>query len=386
MSICDLRNYYFHTGPKFFSCVNIMPLGRPAGRGGIITIKKSIFIALCCLSMQAVFAAEQLRSVPVQVVEAVEVEIAPTTWVPATVIGRDDSRLAAEVSGRLEDVLEVGDRVEKGDIIAHIESTTFELRVAEAEAEIIPLAAKLDFYRRESNRLEVLARKNNAAKNRLDEVSSNYNEYTGRLKVAKTRLALDLDQLQRTVVKAPFAGVIMHRYHTKGERVDVGDLIVRLVNTESLEIQAWVPASSIPYLNPGKELRVSDNKFEQTATVRVLVPVGDDISRLYELRLNFENPDWTVGYAVRVAVPMSNKRKILAVPRDAIVLRPNDIKVFKINADGVAESITVELGIAQDNLIEIIGDIRPGDVVVIRGNERLRDGQKVLLQAGVSLQ
>ena len=114
--------------------------------------------------------------------------------------------------------------------------------------------------------------------------------------------------------------------------------------------------------------------------------MGDDISRLYELRLNFENPDWTVGYAVRVAVPMSNKRKILAVPRDAIVLRPNDIKVFKINADGVAESITVELGIAQDNLIEIIGDIRPGDVVVIRGNERLRDGQKVLLQAGVSLQ
>lgn len=361
-----------------------MPLSRLTDRGKIIIIKKTIIAALCCLSTQAVFAADNSRTVPVQVVEAIEVEIAPTSWMPATVIGRDDSRLAAEVAGRLEEVLEIGDRVEKGGIIAHIESTTFELRVEEAEAEIIPLEAKLDFYRRESKRLEVLARKNNAAKNRLDEVSSDYDEYAGRLKVAKTRLALEQEQLKRTVVKAPFSGVVMDRYHAKGERVDAGDLIVRLINTESLEIQARIPASSIPYLSPGIELRVSDNKFEQTATVRVLVPVGDDISRLYELRLSFENPNWTAGYAVRVAVPMSNKRKILAVPRDAIVLRPNDIKVFKINGDGIAVSTAVELGIAQDNLIEIIGDIRPGDVVVIRGNERLRDGQKVLVQAGVN--
>ena len=95
---------------------------------------------------------------------------------------------------------------------------------------------------------------------------------------------------------------------------------------------------------------------------------------------HFEHPDWTVGYAVRVAVPLSEKRKTLAVHRDALVIRQKDIKIFKVNANSVAEAIVVETGIAQGDYIEVIGDIYPDDRIIVRGNERLSSGQSVLIQ------
>ncbi len=337
------------------------------------------FFAL--LSPSAFLFAQQM-SVPVRVSMAVEIEMVQSSWYPGTVIGRNDSRLGAEVDGRLIVILDVGDQVEEGTVIAQIEPLSFELRVAEAEAEIIPLAAKLDFYRREAERLAVLAKQNNAAKNRLDEVKSNRAEYTGRLKAAKARLAQARDQLDRTLIKAPFTGVITERFHSVGERVEAGEVIVRLVNISSMEIQVRVSSSAIAYLRKGTIMRITDGITELEATVRALVPVGDDISRLYELRLDFEHPDWTVGYAVRVAVPLSEKRKTLAVHRDALVIRQKDIKVFKVNANDVAEAIVVRTGIAQGDYIEVIGDIYPDDRIIVRGNERLSSGQSVLIQEG----
>lgn len=340
----------------------------------------SVFITLCALLASPSAPAQQSRAFPVRVVNAVEMEAAPTSWVPGTVIGRDDSKLSAEVDGKLEQVLEVGDRIAAGGTIARLDPITFEFQVAEAKAEIISLQAKLDFYHREVKRLETLAKMNNAAKNRLDEVSSDYADYTGRLEAARTRLAQAQDRLRRTGIKAPFPGVVTERYQAKGERISAGTPILRLVNLESLEIQARVPQTSIAYLKPGIMLDVFDGETSREASVRAIVPVGDDISRLYELRMNYDNPVWMVGQAVRVAVPVSNKRTILAVPRDALVIRQSDIKIFRVNEKSVAEAVAVKTGLAHGDMIEIIGDVRPQDLVVTRGNERLRPGMEVMIQ------
>lgn len=316
----------------------------------------------------------------VEVATAAEIEMAPATWFPGTVIGRDDAKLASEVEGRLEQVLDVGDQVYKGDVVARIESTIFDLLVKEAEAEIIPLEAKLDFYEREAKRLQKLARENNAAKNLLDEVESDHAEYVGRLRVAQARLARANDQLNRTVIRAPFDGVVTERYHTHGERVDSGDAIIRLVNTASLEIQVRVPQSYISFLTTGMSLDVKDNQAQNTAMIRTLVPVGDDISRLYEMRLLPQENIWPAGHAVNVAVPTSSKTKVVAISRDALVIRQNAITVVKVNGSDEAEVVKITPGIAKGDLVQIIGDVNPGDRIVIRGNERLRSGQKVSLQ------
>jgi RND family efflux transporter MFP subunit len=314
------------------------------------------------------------------VVEAIEIEVFSKSWLSGTVMGRYDSKIAAEVEGRLEQVLDVGDRVSKGDSLAKIESYTLKLHADEMEAEILPKEARLDFLQREVKRLTMLANQNNAAKNRLDEVSSQYKETKGEIQVARARLAQSKDQLARTVIYAPFAGVIIERYKSQGERVEPGDQVVRMVNTDDLEIQVRVPQAAIMNIQKDMEIQVKDSEHTGVAMLRTYVPVGDLRSRLFELRLSFDQAEWMSGHAVRVSVPMSKPKRVIAVPRDALVIRQNNISVFRINADNNAEYVAVQIGLSRDNLVEVLGEVAIGDKIVIRGNERLRPGQSVSIQ------
>jgi RND family efflux transporter MFP subunit len=323
-------------------------------------------------------------AVPVQVVRAVNVDLAPVTWMPGTVIGKLDSKVAAEVDGRIDTVADVGDYVDKQAILAQLDNTIFRMQVDEANAEIMPIKARLDFYKREVGRLEKLAEQNNAAKNRLDEVKSNRNQALGELEVKKSRLAQARDRYKKTVVYAPFAGVITERYKTEGEWVSVGDEIIRVVNIEDLEIQARIQQSTVVHIKQGGQLVVTDGVDQTVAIIKTIVRVGDDVSRLYEIRLAFTQPHWLSGHAVRIAIPADAARNVVAVPRDALVIRQNKTKVFRILENNTAEAVPVTTGIARDQLIEVTGDINAGDLVVIRGNERLRPEQQVTIQQGTS--
>ena len=111
--------------------------------------------------------------------------------------------------------------------------------------------------------------------------------------------------------------------------------------------------------------------------MRTLVPVGDLQSHLYELRLDVNVENWLAGQDVRVAVPTGAPRAVMAINRDALVLRRTGISVFRVNSDNKAERIDVTTGIASGDLIEIKGAVNAGDKIVIRGSERLRPGQDV---------
>jgi multidrug efflux pump subunit AcrA (membrane-fusion protein) len=109
------------------------------------------------------------------------------------------------------------------------------------------------------------------------------------------------------------------------------------------------------------------------------VAVGDLSTHQFELRLDLEGRPFPVGQTLRVAIPVSDSREVLTVPRDALVLRPEGQSVFVIASDGTARQVPVTVGVGQGPDLEITGDIEPGDQVVIRGNERLQPGQEVRL-------
>lgn len=313
----------------------------------------------------------------VQVEEAVNTNIAPFVWVSGTVIGRFDSKVAAEVNGVLKNVLDVGDYVEENDIIAKIDDLKYRLAVNEINAEIKPIETMVEFHRKEAKRLKMLAEKNNAAKNQFDETMANRDEALAKIRVVRARLAVAEDELKKTTVRAPFSGVITERYNMKGERVDSGDQIVRLINTDKLEIQTRVPQESIQFIHAGDTLSIKGPSAEIKGRVRTVIPVGDDVSRLFEIRIEFDKKEWAAGTAVQVASPVSNKQNVIAVPRDALVIRQSGVVIYRINSENMSEVIPVKTGIANTTHIQVMGNVNEGDKIVIRGNERLRPGQKV---------
>ncbi|RFF27068.1 efflux RND transporter periplasmic adaptor subunit [Wenzhouxiangella sp. 15181] len=312
----------------------------------------------------------------VEVAVAEQREMAPTMQVSGTVLSRSDASLSAEVEGRLVEVADVGTRVAEGDVVARIEDTTLRLRISELEAEIARGESRLEFLDAELKRFERLAETNLAAASQIDQTRSERDMAQSDLAVTRSRRAQLKDQIDRTRVRAPFPGVVVERVARAGERVGVGARILRLVNPDSLEAVARAPLRYYRFVQPGDELTVDteDQVFE--APLRTVVSVGNEDLHVFELRLDIKKP-LPVGQTVRVTVPTADLRKVLAVPRDALVLRGSGTAVFVIGEDGTARRATVSTGIGQGEWIEVAGPIQAGDRVVIRGNERLRDGQAV---------
>lgn len=346
---------------------------------------RRVVIAFSLWALAAGAAPGQESGTPpalVRVAEAGLRTLAPVTQVSGTVVSRDDARLAAEVDGRLVSVAEVGSTVAAGDPVARIEDTRLALRRDELEAEIERARARVDFLDREERRFARLAESNLAAATQLEQTRSDRDVARSELRVAESRLAQNRDELERTVIRAPFPGVVVERLMMPGEHAGDGDGVVRLVNQQNLEVIARAPLAYYRFVEPGQRLLLSAQGMEAAGTVRTVVAVGDENTHQFELRLDLEPGVFPVGQTLRVGVPMDVVREVLAVPRDALVLRPEGISLFKVDADNVARQVSVTTGIGAGDLIEVLGPVSPGDTVVVRGNERLQPGQPVTIAGG----
>lgn len=319
---------------------------------------------------------------PVRVARAEVREFTPTTPVAGTVVSRQDARVSAEVTGRLESVAEVGTEVAKGDVLAEIDDTQLRLRVAEQESVVTREEANLGYLRKQQERLESLEASNAAARNQLDQITSQRQVAESDLAVAKARLAQLRDQLDRTIIEAPFAGVVSERLSEPGERVTEGTAVVRILSTENREVQARARLEYLPFVGEGDPVRVRWRDQSHVGTVRAVVRAGDEVSHLFELRIDVPDSLWPIGQTVQVALPTANTRQALAVPRDAIVLRREGNSVYVVQEDGKARRVRVDPGRGDGDYVEVDGPVEPGDRVIIRGNERLEAGQAVNVLEG----
>lgn len=333
-------------------------------------------------SLLAGSAWAQVGGAPtVEIAEAQAREMMPTMQVAGTVLSRSDAALSAEVEGRLVEVADVGTRVEAGDVVARIEDTTLRLRISELEAEIDRGEAQLKYLEAELARVQRLAETNLAAASQIEQTRSERDVARSNLAVTRSRLAQLQDQIDRTRVEAPFPGVVVERFAREGERVATGARVIRLVDPDRLEVVARAPLRYYRYVSPGDELTVDAEGEVFSAPLRTRVSVGNEDLHVFELRLDIERP-LPVGQTTRVTIPTAEGREVLAVPRDALVLRGDGSAVFVVEDDGTARRARVSTGIGQGDWIEVAGPIQAGDRVVIRGNERLRDGQVVDIQGG----
>lgn len=340
-------------------------------------------LVLAVVSCPALLVAQEgPPPAPVRVVEAVGAEMASQAWVPGTVVSRSDARIAAEVAGQLTWVAEVGDVFKRGAPIARIDDSALKLRLRNDDAQISRLEADLEFADQQLGRRRQLAEQQIVSASDLDQTESL--RKTAEQNLVAARVAREQTQflLARTTIRAPFDGKVVERRQQPGSYSSMGTEIVRLVNVDDVEIRAQAPLSVEPFLREGMTVPVEGRGSEGLGTVRRVIRVGDERSRMFEVRLDLEGQAWVVGSAVKVSLPSSASREVVAVPRDALILRSDATYVFRVSAESTAERLAVTTGIGNSALIEVVGGIMAGDKVVVRGGERLRPGQAVAIGDG----
>lgn len=321
---------------------------------------------------------------PVKVATAVFTELAPHAGAPGSVVSMSDSEVSAATPGTISWAADVGAEVAKGEAIARIDPADAIASRDEARADVGRLAARAEQLSKLVERYQGLGGDGGESEATIDELRANRDAARHELDRARVSLRRAETALERTEVKAPFAGRVVARRIDAGEYVNPGTPLVRLVNTQDLEVTARAADGLLANVAPGDLIVVRNGEQSIDAAVRAIVPVGDDQNRTLEVRLDLPETDWRVGAAVEVRLPRTAKRRVVAVHRDALILRAERVSVFVVGADDVAKQVDVELGAADGDLIEVTGGVKAGDRIVIRGGERLRDGQKVIVQGGGS--
>jgi len=304
-------------------------------------------------------------------------DMAPSIHVSGTVVSLNDSRIASEVEGVLTWLADVGDSVDAGDVIARIDGELIRIEIARAQATVARLQSDLEYRQRQLERTEELAAKNSVSETLLDEARAQRDQAQHSLTNAHAALQRARADLKRTEIRAAFAGHVVARLASVGEFVSVGEDVIRLVDTHRIEISLPASIALTRFIKPGMSLVVRNGGVAREHLVRTVVPVGDAVSRMVEVRLSAGDSEWLVGTPVQISLPSDAPMSTVAVPRDALVERSGQSFVYKVSGDSVAEQITVHIRSIVGLWVGVTDGIAPGDRVIVRGAERLSPGQAV---------
>jgi len=358
------------------------------------------FVAAALLVLAAAPAASQgTRATPVGVDTVRSEPLEQTVPVIGRLVARQSGVVAARTGGAVAEIkVTVGDRVKKSEVIAVLARdrvrATRELRateVAQAEAAIATSKAQLDYVTQEMKRLESLRRSAAFSQARFEDkrqevvkAKSATTEKEAALLRARVNLKIADIELRDSEIRAPYAGVVSVRHIEVGAYAGVGQSVVTLIDDEHLEIEAAVPAERIPGLIPGTPVAFQlVGTPSASAVVRAVVPEENPLTRTRTVRLtprfSGDHTDLATNQSVTLHVPAGPARTVVTVHKDAVLNRFEGALVFVV-AEGVARPRPVRLGEAVGGRFEVIDGLKPGETVVVRGNERLRPRQKVRVE------
>jgi RND family efflux transporter MFP subunit len=339
-------------------------------------------LAATSLAASAAWAQEQeTPPAPVTVAPVVKGAVATTVTATGTVVSRNDARLAAEVAGRLDWVAEPGAKIAKGSPVARVDARAIELQLRENEAQISRLEANAELLDTQLKRLTALP-DGIASKSQIDEAAARLAMARHELEQARAVGDSTRHLISRATIRAPFPGYVAERIRQMGEFVGAGTEVARLTDTENVEVVARAPVAEAGHLAAGQAVTVHGAARDQESRIRAIVPVGDERSRMIEVRIAMTGAGWPIGSAVRVDLPAAQHAAGLMVPRDAVIVRSDGAHVFRVGKGELAERIAVRVGNGNSERVEVTGGLAAGDRVIVRGAERLRPGQAVKIAAG----
>ncbi len=312
-------------------------------------------------------------------------------------VARQGGDVAAQTAGPVTKIqAEVGDRVKRGDVVAVLDLDRLQLQVdlataseREMSALLKSARAQLAKRRQELERLDGIrqsaafsqARYDDAVQDAVADEAAVAAAGAGLARVRVNRRLAEDDLANGTVV-APYNGVVTTRHTEVGAWVGVGDPLIALLNEDDLEIEADVPYNRIAGLQPGTVVTVvlADNSPHQ-GIVRAVGAEQNPLTQTRRVRFTPLIEDAEVanaaGESASVNLPLGAPRQVISVHKDAVLKRQGLSLVYVVNSDSAAEIRPVELGEAIGPRFEVLDGVAAGEIVVVRGNERLRPGQPV---------
>jgi RND family efflux transporter MFP subunit len=310
-----------------------------------------------------------------------------TLVLPGSLQGFVQSPIAARASGYLRRWhKDIGSRVEKGDLLAELDTPEIDQQLSQAIAARAQTASSLTLAKSTLERWEALRKKDAVSQQELDERRSAAAQAAANLAAADANVERlrQLESFKRVV--APFAGVITRRNVDVGDLIDAGGGAGRamflLAQTDPLRVYVNVPQSSAQLIKRGQKAVVTQTELQgQTFEGEVARTSGsiDAVTRTMQVEITLRNRDNLLmpGAYVQVSLPLPAGNN-LSVPTNALVIRGDGIKVAVVGAENRIQMKPVRIGRNYGQSVEVLEGVTVKDRLVLNPSDSLTDGDQVV--------
>ena len=330
------------------------------------------------------------EKIPVQVAESKVMNLKSILEQTGDIRPRIEVDVYPKVGGKIIEglLVEKGDFVKRGAFIAVLEKDTITARVAQAKAAVDMAEANLDVLEKDYARIEYLYKEKAVAKQQLDHINA-------QLKAAKAQLRQAHEALKQLEILykehkicAPIDGFVSARYIDQGAMSDTKNPIIRISSQEQLKIVTSVTEKDFPHVKKGMKVEIMVDAFPGRVfneTVSIINPTLDPATRTGEIEIHITNKDLTLRSGMFAHIRLYlGERKGMVILSDALIKLPGtgNYYVYVVeNAYAVQKNI--KTGISQGEYTEVVSGLKAGEQVVVKGQNRLRDGVAVVVEGQV---
>lgn len=364
--------------------------------------------------LAGVFYWLRFTPIPVKQHRVERGNIVATVMGTGTLEARVKATISPKISGRLEAVLvDQGDRVTGGQVLATLDNRDLVQQVAIAEAGIAAAHAGVDLVEADAVRAKAVFDQAERDYQRFSNLttaqvatSAEFEKASESLAVAEagltrsraaiveakkqvisTEKTLEFQRarLADAILPAPFDGLIVRRQRDPGDVVVPGGAVLSLVSTEEMWISAWVDETQMPGLAPGQKASLVFRSEPGKSYEGVVARLGREADRetrefIVDVRANELPANWAVGQRAEVYIETGKKEDCVALPIDWVLWKEGQPGVF-LNDSGKARWRSLSLGLSGRDAVEIVEGLAPGDVVIqpLAPNAKpLAEGRKVV--------
>jgi len=313
---------------------------------------------------------DEKERMPVKVIEVATGPISSYITSSATVDTEQQVEVFSKATGICaEMIVEEGDRVVKGQILARLDDS--QPRLAEIQARV--------------NRDKLAASLKRAEQMLKDDLLSDeeYEEVRYRFTAADAEWGMARIRLEDTVITAPISGTVARRNVRLGMNVNPSISLFRIVDFESLITTVFVPEIDMRNLGIGQKVIVTADAVPNTefeGQIKRISPVVDPMSGTVKVTVDLSGTSHELvpGIFIRVKILVDVHENAVILPRRALLKEEERAHVFVVK-DGLASEVELTTGYADGDRVEVLQGLEAGDMVVVDGQSRLRDGTMVRL-------
>ncbi len=341
------------------------------------------FLLILAILYGSVIHAQDQPPAQVVVLKIVQEEIAQNQAFIGTLYYERISHVSSEVSGLVSRVhVRTGDEVNNGAPLVHIDTEILEKEIAFHKNQIQLADLNIRHTKINFQRMDALYKKDSLSERDYDDARFAHEEAVLRKISASTTLDKLLIQKRKSVIKAPFDGIILEKKVDSGDWVQQGKLLVDIGSMNDLFVKVPVAETMLKFISPGQLVPVIINAYgkEMTGTIDNLFPKADPKTKNVFLKIRI--PVLTKvaqNMSATVFVPTGKGQTLFMIPRDALIRFQGKEFVYTIK-----EEKALRLGV---NVVTYQGNrvgadnphFKAGMPIVVEGNERLRPGQSVVV-------